>query len=364
MDLPEERIFFGEDAGASSTDFDDSGWETIRPTEEWTQNSAWLRIHIVVPAQIHGYDIRGGRLALSLSLRGTNPARFFLNGVSLNAGQQREPVMLAEHAIPGEKLLIAVYVTGNNEEPSQIRDAKILIEPSGRPDPNMLGQELLVAEAMLQGLAPSDSEYAPQLSAAMRAVDWSALERADQAGFDRSLINAKEALEPLQAWMRGYSIRAAGNAHIDMAWLWPWTETVDVVHRTFSSALQLMREFPDLTYTHSSAQAYEWMEEKYPSLFEEIRERVREGRWELTGGMWVEPDLNMPDGESQVRQLLLGKRYFKEKFGVDIRTGWNPDSFGYNWQLPQIYKKSGIDFFVTQKMTWNDTTEFPYKLFW
>jgi alpha-mannosidase len=149
-----------------------------------------------------------------------------------------------------------------------------------------------------------------------------------------------------------------------MAWLWPWTETVEVVRNTFSSILQLMQDYSDFTFTHASAQTYAWMEEKYPALFDRIRERVREGRWEPVGGMWVEPDLNLPDGESFVRQLLVGKRYFQEKFGVDVRIGWNPDSFGYNWQLPQIYKKSGIDFFVTQKLGWNDTTRFPYKLFW
>jgi alpha-mannosidase len=99
-------------------------------------------------------------------------------------------------------------------------------------------------------------------------------------------------------------------------------------------------------------------------LFDEIKERVKEGRWELVGGMWVEPDLNMPDGESLVRQLLLGKRYFQQKFGVDVRVGWNPDSFGYTWQLPQIYKKSGIDYFVTQKMSWSETNQLPLKLFW
>ena len=84
----------------------------------------------------------------------------------------------------------------------------------------------------------------------------------------------------------------------------------------------------------------------------------------MVGGMWVEPDLNMPDGESQVRQLLIGKRYFQSRFGVDVRIGWNPDSFGYNWQLPQIYKRSGVDYFVTQKMAWNDTNQLPLKLFW
>ena len=96
----------------------------------------------------------------------------------------------------------------------------------------------------------------------------------------------------------------------------------------------------------------------------EIKQRIQEGRWEIVGGMWVEPDLNMPDGESLVRQLLVGKRWYKQAYGVDVRIGWNPDSFGYTWQLPQIYKKSGIDYFVTQKMTWNDTNQLPFKLFW
>jgi alpha-mannosidase len=106
------------------------------------------------------------------------------------------------------------------------------------------------------------------------------------------------------------------------------------------------------------------MADKYPSMNAEIKKRIQEGRWEIVGGMWVEPDLNMPDGESLVRQLLVGKRWFKQAYGVDVRIGWNPDSFGYNWQLPQIYKKSGIDYFVTQKMAWNDTNQLPFKLFW
>jgi alpha-mannosidase len=97
---------------------------------------------------------------------------------------------------------------------------------------------------------------------------------------------------------------------------------------------------------------------------DEIKQRIKEGRWEIVGGMWVEPDLNMPDGESTVRSLLVGKRWYKQAYGVDVRIGWNPDSFGYTWQLPQIYKKSGVDYFVTQKMTWNDTNQLPFKLFW
>jgi alpha-mannosidase len=125
-----------------------------------------------------------------------------------------------------------------------------------------------------------------------------------------------------------------------------------------------MYEYPHYTYTQSAAAYNEWMAEKYPDMNAEIARRIKEGRWEIVGGMWVEPDLNMPDGESLVRQLLVGKRWFQQAYGVDVRIGWNPDSFGYTWQLPQIYKKSGVDYFVTQKMTWNDTNQLPFKLFW
>ena len=125
-----------------------------------------------------------------------------------------------------------------------------------------------------------------------------------------------------------------------------------------------MNEYPDYTFTQSAAQYSEWMADKYPELNAQIKQRIKEGRWEIVGGMWVEPDLNIPDGESLVRQLLVGQREFQKLYGVTARIGWNPDSFGYNWQLPQIYKRSGLDYFVTQKMHWNDTNQLPFRLFW
>ena len=139
---------------------------------------------------------------------------------------------------------------------------------------------------------------------------------------------------------------------------------MDVVHRTWATALQLQREYPQYTFTQSAAAYSDWMCDKYPDMCQQIKESYKQGRWEIVGGMWVEPDLNMPDGESLVRQILIGQRSFKHTFGGVARIGWNPDSFGYTWQLPQIYKKSGIDYFVTQKMTWNDTNQLPLKLFW
>ena len=202
------------------------------------------------------------------------------------------------------------------------------------------------------------------LNSAIQAVDVAALDAKDQAKFDASLKASQEKLEALEPLLQQVTFHLTGNSHIDAAWLWPWTETVDVVKRTFGTALQLMYEYPQYTYTQSAAAYNEWMADKYPDMNAEIARRIKEGRWEIVGGMWVEPDLNMPDGESLVRQLLVGKRWYKQAYGVDVRIGWNPDSFGYTWQLPQIYKKSGVDYFVTQKMDWNDTNQLPFKLFW
>jgi alpha-mannosidase len=124
-----------------------------------------------------------------------------------------------------------------------------------------------------------------------------------------------------------------------------------------------MEKYQDFYFCQSSAQYYKWLEEKYPETFEKVKRRVKEGRWEIVGGTWVESDGNLPSGESLVRQFLYGKRYFKQKFDVDVKTAWMPDSFGYAWTLPQIMKKSGIEFFLTQKMLWNDTIVFPYYFF-
>lgn len=137
-----------------------------------------------------------------------------------------------------------------------------------------------------------------------------------------------------------------GNAHLDPVWLWQWQEGFQEVKATFRSVLDRMKEYDDFFFTSSSAACYEWVEENEPAMFEEIRERVQEGRWVIDGGWWIQPDCNVPGGESFVRQGLYGQRYFREKFGVTAKTGYNVDSFGHNGNLPQILKKSGMDHYV------------------
>lgn len=189
--------------------------------------------------------------------------------------------------------------------------------------------------------------------------------QANQPGeMERVIRQSYRHSKPLKEFTKEFKIYLIGNAHIDIAWLWRMRETVMVARNTYDTVLKNMTEYPELHYAQSQALTYLWMEENYPEIFQRIKQKVREGRWEIVGGMWVEPDCNLISGESWVRQLLYGKRYFKEKFGLEVDTGWNPDSFGYNWNMPQIYSKSGIKRFITQKIWWNDTTVFPHFIFW
>jgi len=362
-----------EDPGVNDSDWDT--WhvnDTTGPekdSEQWAGTRVFRR-WIVMPEKINGYATQGS--LVKLNLRFTSPGSLmitvFSNGAILYRGDDDNivPVLLTEDAQPGQKFLIAARVVAGDSVEAQFAQSEITIEPPpSRPNPALLRMELLAARPIIAAYEEGKDEREQQLAEAIQAINFAPLEKGDQAGFDESLRSAHTKLAALKPWMQQFTIRLVGNSHIDMAWLWPWTETVEVVRNTFQSVLDLMREYPDFKFTMSSARTYEWMQEKYPDLFQQIEKRVKEGRWEIIGGMWVEPDLNMPDGESLVRQILVGKRYFQKNFGVDVKIGWNPDSFGYNWQLPQIYKKSGMGYFVTQKLLWaHEFTTFPYKLFW
>jgi alpha-mannosidase len=154
-----------------------------------------------------------------------------------------------------------------------------------------------------------------------------------------------------------------GHAHIDLAWLWPYAETRRKARRTFHTALRLMEQFPDFVFNQSTAAYYAQIEEDDPALFAAIQDRVAEGRWETIGGLWVEPDTNMPTGESLVRQILYGQRYFERQFGQRHTVCWLPDCFGFSAVLPQLLRQGGIDSFFTTKVNWSETNRFPYDLF-
>jgi len=362
----EWRFHAGDIAHGEDPALDDSDWTLVQSGSKAPVEAVWYRRMIEVPQNLYGYGLTGARIwfQFQAGANGPVPQIIYFNGRRVAMGDNLEPIVLFDQARPGDKILVAVKILATVDKKSfHGVSARIDFAP-GRPNPGDLRTEFLTSAALIPSLSKNPAADLATLNQAIQAVDLDALDRANQARFDASLTDAREKLAALGPVLQQATLHLSGNSHIDAAWLWPVSETVDVVKNTWATALQLMNEYPDYTFTQSSAVYNDWIATKYPAINEEIKKRVKEGRWEIVGGMWVEPDLNMPDGESLVRSLLIGKRYFAKEYGVDVRIGWNVDSFGYNWQLPQIYKRSGMDYFVTQKMAWNDTNQLPFKLFW
>ena len=360
------KLHSGDLAHGEALNLDESEWKPIAIGSLAPKDAVWFRQTYQVPATLNGYDLTGARIWFQFhaTANGPMPQILYFNGRRVAMGDDLEPVVLIDQAKPGDTVTVAVKLLHTVDDKT-FNGATLKIDfAESRPNPEDLREEFLSAALLVPALAPNDAGKQGTLNEAIRAVDIAALDAHDQVKFDASLRAAHTKLEALKPLLQQVTFHLTGNSHIDAAWLWPWTESVDVVKRTYGTALQLMYEYPDYTFTQSAAAYNEWLAQKYPDINAGITQRIKEGRWEIVGGMWVEPDLNMPDGESLVRQILVGKRWYKQAYGVDVRIGWNPDSFGYTWQLPQIYKKSGIDYFVTQKMAWNDTNQMPFKFFW
>jgi alpha-mannosidase len=171
------------------------------------------------------------------------------------------------------------------------------------------------------------------------------------------------AYAPLADQIKGDTLHLIGNSHIDAAWLWPWSETIDVIRNTWRTSLKLAEIFPGYIFTGSAASYYDAMDRLEPALADSLVAAIEAGYWIPIGGWWVESDLNVPSGESLVRQGLYGQRYFERRFGFRSQVAWTPDCFGYPWTIPQILRGAGLDYFVTQKIRWNDSTELPYNAF-
>lgn len=357
------RCHQGNVDGCERADFEDSDWPSVELPFRWEQGTYYFRSKLVIPEKIAGVDVANAPcvLAIMANLK----EEVYINGelagkIPFGIGS----VPLAARPRPGETFVVVLKVEAGSRTKGRLEEVRLeseAVAEVARPvrqlmDQLFTAQELSVVEPRLGGAAV--------LAETVAKFDLEALRRGDTAKVLASVNDAAHTLQALSPRMKEYTVYLPGQSHIDLAWLWRWPETVEVCRETFSNMLKLMDEYPEFHYSQSMAQAYVWMEEYHPEIFREIQRRVKEGRWEIVGGMWVEPDCNMPSGESFVRQLLYGKRYFQEKFGVDVKVGWNVDSFGYNWNLPQIYKKAGVTSFVTMKLHANDVTEFPHHTFW
>ncbi|GAB7105814.1 glycoside hydrolase family 38 C-terminal domain-containing protein [Streptomyces phaeofaciens JCM 4814] len=209
-------------------------------------------------------------------------------------------------------------------------------------------------------------EHEPRRHEIMHALD-RAMDTVDLDDISGSAAAVREVLAPVlarPAHASAHVISGVGHAHIDSAWLWPIRETKRKTSRTFSNVTSLADEYEDFIFACSQAQQYEWVRDHYPHVWARIQDSVKKGQWVPVGGMWVEADGNLPGGEAIARQLIHGKRFFIEHFGVETKGVWLPDSFGYTAAYPQLAKLAGNDWFLTQKISWNQTNKFPHHTFW
>ncbi len=225
-----------------------------------------------------------------------------------------------------------------------------------------LALDIDVLRELMRQLPVADPRRHEILRALERSLD--ALDAHDVAGTAAAARAELQTVLNQPAHASAHTISAAGHAHIDSAWLWPVRETIRKTGRTFANATALAEEYPELVFACSQAQQYAWVKEHQPAVFQRIADAVKAGTWAPVGGMWVESDANLPGGEALARQLIHGKRFFLDEFGVECEEVWLPDSFGYTAAFPQIARLAGARWFLTQKLSWNQTNKLPHHTFW
>ncbi len=314
-----------------------------------------------LPERLQAYPLQGLTARLALTWW-AEQATVLVNGEVVQTGDlfdHSARVVLSRSVQPGELVEVTLHLTSPVHDQGALMRSRLIFESTyDQLDPGFVADELAVvlsygqtqASTALTDLTLTDLTLT-DLAAALARVD-----RLD-------LVGIRACLLPWGERIRSHRISLLGHAHLDMAWLWPVAETWVAAERTFASALQLQQDFPELIFCHTTPALYAWMEQHRPALFAQIQAQVAAGRWEALGGMWIEPELNLIDEESIVRQILYGQRYYQSKFGQISRIAWLPDTFGFCWQLPQLLKQGGMDYFVTQKLRWNDTTQYPHEVF-
>lgn len=364
-DFPIETDDSGE---RSCCDLDPTLGQKISPNEKgylvWEDGRKvrWLVQKITVPCDLNGYKLQNLALRLCLTWW-SEDTQVFVDRQFVQAGDLFDSsarILLSDAVIPGQIFNIAIRSVSPGHDIGALMRSYCLYESDYKAiDPGFVADEIAVLHKYLTHFEPDKLE---NFNRELEKIDWGII--GDRDRFHHSLLSLRNTLQPLAKSLKQRCIKMMCHAHLDMAWLWEQQETYQVAKRTFISVLNLQKDFPNLTFCHTSPVLYEWIEKHHPEVFSEILEAVRAGSWDPLGGMWVEPEVNLPSGESLIRQLLYGQRYTREKFGEIAKVAWLTDSFGFCWQLPQILKQGGIEYFVTQKLRWNDSTKFPYGVFW
>ncbi|MGI8983369.1 MAG: alpha-mannosidase, partial [Acidimicrobiales bacterium] len=368
--LPGEPLPYAEAVAGAFEPFDVGG----RWGPRW--GTTWFRLRGSVPPAWAGREV-----ALVWEMTEPAEALVWRDGVPLvGLSWLRTDTVLWRRAEALEVVELYVEAAANPAVPpfdAQVDWPLLMPDCGGEPDHEVLRAQLAVRRPEIYGLAcdlRTVLELADAADAAGDGTDFALLEALanlfavlDPDNVAATAADGRAALARAldrPAAPDAHRISAVGHAHIDTAWLWPQREAARKCARSFANAVALMEEYPQFEFVCSAARHLAWVEERYPALFERIRERVETGQFRPAGGMWVEADCNVPSGESLVRQLVHGQRWFLSRFGHECREAWLPDGFGFPATLPQILAEAGIGWFVTQKLSWNEVNRFPHHTFW
>ena len=344
-------------------------WNNFEKGQRWggKDKHFWFKTKVQIPESFSGKTVA---LEVTTGREGqwdaTNPQ--FLVYVNKQIAQgfdvNHRQLILTENAVQGEVFEIALYAyAGMLEGLVELNSSIAVLER----EVEKLYYDIKVPLELAQLLPKDDKKSLDILNYLTEAINKIDFRIPLSESFYLSIEEAKQYLE--QEFYGKFCGQeevteiCVGHTHIDVAWLWTLAQTREKVVRSFSTVLSLMKQYPEYVFMSSQPQLYKYIKEDHPDIYAEIKKMVKEGRWEAEGAMWLEADCNLTSGESLVRQIIYGKRFFKEEFDVDSKILWLPDVFGYSAALPQILKKSGVNYFMTTKIGWNDYNRMPYDTF-
>lgn len=371
LDILQFKYLASDCQGAQDPGFDDRTWTDFSIGGLWGgyDKVAWFRACVPIPK---------GWLDEKLILRflvgprdgygSTAETQLYVNGFPLQGIDiWHEEAWLPPEYAQLDNILIALRAwSGVYRIPPQRRFREASLIKIDQPTEQFyyLADTLLKAVEQLDENDVRRAHLLGLLNRAMMSVDF--FEPRSPA-FYGSVAGAFEGLsEELKTLQTGEiqpCVNAIGHSHLDMAWLWQSRHTREKARRTFSTMLHLMRQYPEFHYMHSTPQLYQFVKQDDPKLYARVKEKIVSGQWEISGGAWVECDTNITGAESLVRQILFGKRFIRREFGLDCKVLWMPDTFGFSWVLPQLLKKSGMEYFASSALHWSRFSRFPYDTF-
>ena len=357
--------------GAHAVDFDDSDWASFETGSTWggRDQTHWFRTEVEIPA-----SWKDAKVALFFTpgpghaggLSGAETL-IYIDGVPTQGldANHHEIHVLPEWKARGKIHVALKAFSGLQNVQRHFAAASLVMINEAAEDFYFRALTMLETIRILPEGDYDRERLVTFLNDAINAIDF---RKPGSAIFYQSIAHANKALvERLSDYQSSEShrplITAVGHSHIDVAWLWRLKHTREKSARTFSTVNHLIKQYPEYQFIQSQPQLYDYIKGDYPEIYEEIKANIKAGNWEVTGGMWVEPDCNVPSGESLVRQLLFGTRFMKKEFGVECSVLWLPDVFGYSWALPQILGKSGLKYFMTTKISWSQYNRPTYDTF-